>query len=93
MPRSAAAGLSATPIVTAPKLLAWCNAATVNVAGSKLLDLIINEQLQGSYTRSYTEGGMEIEIILPRQQFSDLSSKLLAHPNQQTQNETSNRTC
>jgi hypothetical protein len=37
--------------------------------GSKLIDLIINEQLQGSYTRTYTESGMEIAIILPRKLF------------------------
>jgi len=42
--------------------------------GSKLLDLIINEQLQGSYTRTYTEDGMDIEIILPGKLFSDAPS-------------------
>jgi hypothetical protein len=39
--------------------------------GSKLIDLIINEQLQGSYTRTYTEDGMDIEISLPGKLFSD----------------------
>ena len=42
--------------------------------GSKLLDLIINEQLQGSYARTCTEGGMDIEIILPGKLFSDIPS-------------------
>ncbi|WP_439926144.1 sensor histidine kinase [Nitrobacter sp. JJSN] len=42
--------------------------------GSKLLDLIINEQLQGSYARICTEGGMDIEIILPGKLFSDVPS-------------------
>ena len=41
--------------------------------GSKLLDLIIN-QLQGSYARSCTEGGTDIEIILPGKLFSDIPS-------------------
>ena len=39
--------------------------------GSKLLDLIINEQLQGRYARTYTEDGMDIEIILPGKLFID----------------------
>ncbi|WP_041358397.1 sensor histidine kinase [Nitrobacter hamburgensis] len=42
--------------------------------GSKLLDLTINEQLQGSYVRTWTVGGMDIEIILPRKLFSDIPS-------------------
>jgi two-component sensor histidine kinase len=33
--------------------------------GSKLLDLIIDEQLQGKYARTYTDRGMNFEIILP----------------------------
>jgi two-component sensor histidine kinase/integral membrane sensor domain MASE1 len=33
--------------------------------GSKLLDLIIDEQLQGRYARTYTDRGMNFEIILP----------------------------
>jgi two-component sensor histidine kinase len=41
--------------------------------GSKLLDLIINEQLQGSYARVCTEYGMDIEIILPGKLFSDIA--------------------
>ncbi len=41
--------------------------------GSKLLDLVIN-QLQGSYARSCTEGGTDIEIILPGKLFSDIPS-------------------
>lgn len=40
--------------------------------GSKLLDLIIDEQLQGSYARTCTERGMDIEIILPGIWFSDI---------------------
>jgi hypothetical protein len=42
--------------------------------GSKLLDLTINEQLQGSYARTCTQGGMDIEIILPNTLFSDIPS-------------------
>jgi hypothetical protein len=33
--------------------------------GSKLLDLVIDEQLQGSYACTYSERGMDFEIILP----------------------------
>jgi two-component sensor histidine kinase len=33
--------------------------------GSKLLDLIIDEQLQGKYACTHTEHGMDFEIILP----------------------------
>ncbi len=33
--------------------------------GSKLLDLTIKSQLQGSHSRNWTEGGVDIEIILP----------------------------
>jgi hypothetical protein len=42
--------------------------------GSKLLDLRINEQLQGSYVRTCTEGGMDIKIILPDKLFSEIPS-------------------
>jgi two-component sensor histidine kinase len=42
--------------------------------GSKLLDLTINEQLQGSYVRTCTEGGMDIKIILPDKLFSEIPS-------------------
>jgi hypothetical protein len=42
--------------------------------GSKLLDLTINEQLQGSYVRTWTVGGMDIEIIVPGKLFSDIPS-------------------
>jgi hypothetical protein len=42
--------------------------------GSKLLDLTINEQLQGSYARTCTQGGMNIEIILPGKLFNDIPS-------------------
>ncbi|WP_439924436.1 sensor histidine kinase [Nitrobacter sp. JJSN] len=42
--------------------------------GSKLLDLTINEQLQGSYVRTWTVGGMDIEIILPGKLFSYVPS-------------------
>jgi two-component sensor histidine kinase len=42
--------------------------------GSKLLDLTINEQLQGSYARTCTQGGMDIEIILPGKLFNDIPS-------------------
>ena len=42
--------------------------------GSKLLDLTINEQLQGSYVRTWTVGGMDIEIILPGNLFGDIPS-------------------
>ncbi|WP_245270093.1 sensor histidine kinase [Nitrobacter hamburgensis] len=42
--------------------------------GSKLLDLTINKQLQGSYARTYPEGGMDIEIILPGKLFGDIPS-------------------
>jgi two-component sensor histidine kinase len=37
--------------------------------GSKLLDLTIKSQLQGSYTRHQTMGGVSIEIILPSKVF------------------------
>ena len=43
--------------------------------GSKLLDLTINQQLQGSYVRTCREGGMNIEIVLPRNLFRDIPSK------------------
>lgn len=33
--------------------------------GTKLLDLTIKSQLRGSYTRTWAEGRMDIEIILP----------------------------
>ena len=39
--------------------------------GSKLLDLTINEQLQGRYARTYTQAGPDIEIILPAKLFSN----------------------
>jgi two-component sensor histidine kinase len=42
--------------------------------GSKLLDLIINDQLKGSYARNCTEGGINIEIILPGELFNDVPS-------------------
>ncbi|MGN6059396.1 MAG: sensor histidine kinase, partial [Sphingomicrobium sp.] len=43
--------------------------------GSKLLDLTINEQLQGSYVRTWTEdGGIDIEITLPGKLFNDIPS-------------------
>lgn len=40
--------------------------------GSKLLELIISDQLQGSYARTCTEGGIGIEIILPGELFREL---------------------
>lgn len=43
--------------------------------GSKLLDLIINEQLQGSYARTRIDGGMDIEVVLPDKLFGDISSR------------------
>jgi two-component sensor histidine kinase len=46
--------------------------------GSKLLDLAINQQLQGSYTRVRAEGGLDIEMMLPRKLFSDVPSNLAA---------------
>jgi two-component sensor histidine kinase/integral membrane sensor domain MASE1 len=42
--------------------------------GSKLLDLTINEQLQGSHARTCTEDGMDIEITLPGKLFSEIAS-------------------
>jgi hypothetical protein len=43
--------------------------------GSKLLDLTINEQLQGSYVRTWTDdGGIDIEITLPGKLFSEIPS-------------------
>ena len=49
---------------TAPMNAGYCDIADGGF-GSKLLDITINEHLQGSYTRTYTEDGTEIEIILP----------------------------
>ena len=46
--------------------------------GSKLLDLAINQQLHGNYARARTEGGMDIEIILPSKLFSDVPSSFSA---------------
>lgn len=43
--------------------------------GSKLLDLTINKQLHGSYARTCTKGGMDMEIILPGTLFSDFPSR------------------
>ncbi|MDH6234800.1 two-component sensor histidine kinase [Mesorhizobium soli] len=37
--------------------------------GLKLLDLTIKSELQGSYTRHQTMGGVSIEIILPSKAF------------------------
>lgn len=38
--------------------------------GSKLLDLTIKSQLQGDYSRTWPDDGMDIEIILPDRLFS-----------------------
>lgn len=42
--------------------------------GSKLLDLTIKSQLQGSYARSWTDGGMDIDIVLPAKLFNSASA-------------------
>jgi two-component sensor histidine kinase len=57
----------------APMKTGYCDIADGGF-GSKLLDLTINEQLQGRYARTYTEGGIDIEIILPDKLFSDIPS-------------------
>jgi two-component sensor histidine kinase len=44
---------------------AGCSDIAESGFGSKLLDLIIDEQLQASYACTYTERGMDFEIILP----------------------------
>jgi two-component sensor histidine kinase len=54
--------------------IAGCSDSADAGFGSKLLDLTINDQLQGNYARSCIEGGMDIEIILPRKLFSDVPS-------------------
>ncbi|WP_300181489.1 HWE histidine kinase domain-containing protein [Bradyrhizobium sp.] len=54
-----------------------CSNAMDGGFGSKLLDFIINQQLQGSYARTCTEAGMDIEIILPNKLFSDPPSNPL----------------
>jgi hypothetical protein len=46
--------------------------------GSKLLDLAINQQLHGTYARTRTDGGMDIEIILPNKLFSEAPPSLSA---------------
>ncbi|MDH6232350.1 two-component sensor histidine kinase [Mesorhizobium soli] len=43
--------------------------------GSKLLDLTIKSQLQGSYARSQTMGGVSIEIILPSKLFNRIAGR------------------
>jgi len=58
---------------TAPMNAGYCDIADGGF-GSKLLDITINEHLQGSYTRTYTEDGTEIEIILPGKLISDIPS-------------------
>ncbi|PSJ52226.1 sensor histidine kinase [Pseudaminobacter soli (ex Li et al. 2025)] len=43
--------------------------------GSKLLDLTIKSQLQGSYTRNQTMGGLSVEIILPSKLFHRMGGR------------------
>ncbi|PSJ63562.1 sensor histidine kinase [Pseudaminobacter soli (ex Li et al. 2025)] len=43
--------------------------------GSRLLDLTIKSQLQGSYTRNRTMGGVSVEIILPSKLFHRIGSR------------------
>jgi two-component sensor histidine kinase len=61
---------------TAPMNAGYCDIADGGF-GSKLLDITIAEHLQGSYTRTYTEGGTEVDIILPSLLFSDTPSSPL----------------
>jgi two-component sensor histidine kinase len=63
-------GLRITWTEKAPVQTGYSNAPESGF-GSKLLDLAINQQLHGTYARTPTDGGMDIEIILPNKLFSE----------------------
>lgn len=58
-------------------MISWFKTAT-NPRWEWLYFLAINQQLHGNYARARTEGGMDIEIILPSKLFSDVPSSFSA---------------